>query len=282
MIRKRFYTVLLTCVLALLSISCGSSCQAAPQETKKESVSLLALNREFKPQQGTYYYDVFLNGLKLGKGTIGVLSENGFYKVVVAGKTRKKVSILYKARYRGEVKIEPSPLSPIEANIVQTSGTKKKEIELKFTSNKTIESRETRFENNKINKIKEKEVQSDTFILDPFSTLFLLRQLDWRVGMAEVFDIYSGKKEYELKLVCEGIEYLESSGQRRAAWVIKPEITSIKKGKRKTRSNFRVYLSTDKYKEILKISGTPKIGKIKAKLRRFVPVNSPKAIKFLQ
>lgn len=271
-----------TLILVLLLILFHTCCLASPEESKKETVSLLALDTEFNPREGTYYYDVFLNGLKLGKGTIGLLKENGVYKIIVSGKTREKLSLLYKVRYRGEVRVEPSPLTPIDANIVQSSGAKKKEIELKFTSNKTIESRETRSENNKVSKIKEREVESDTFILDPFSTLLLLRQLDWHIGMAEVFDIYSGSKEYELRLVCEGVDNVESSGKTRAAWVIRPEITSIKKGKRKTRSNFKVYLSTDKSKEILKISGSPDVGKIVAKLRRFVPVNGKKPIKYAQ
>lgn len=265
---------LCTISLIILSLVLYTLCLAAPQETKKETVSEFALDTEFKPQHGTYYYDVFLNGMKLGKGAISVVFEDGFYKIAVAGKTRKNVSMLYKARYRGQVKIDPSPLAPVEANIVQKSGKKKKEIELKFTSNKSIESRETRFENNKITKIKEREVQSDTFILDPFSTVFLLRQLDWHTGMAEVFDIYSGKKQYELKLVCEGLGYVELSKKPQEAWVIRPEITSIKKGVRKTTSNFKVYLSTDKEKEILKISGNPQIGKVVAKLRRFAPAAS--------
>lgn len=263
--------VLFITIFAFVSLTPPAISFAKTQESKKETVSLLSLDDEFQPQEGTYYYDVFLNRLKLGKGAISVKKEEDFYTIAVEGKTKRKVSLVYKARYRGEVRIDPSPLKPIEANIVQTSGKKKKEIEIKFTSEKAIESREVRSENNTITKIKETEIQSDTFILDPFSTLFLLRQLDWHVGMAEVFDIYSGKKQYELKLICEGIDDVESSGAIRTAWVIRPEITSIKKGVKKTRSHFRVYLSTDTFKEILKISGSPKIGKVVAKMRRFAP-----------
>lgn len=244
--------------------------------SRRQKSSELPIDHNFQPKLGTYYYDVFLKNIKIGKGTISVQKEGDIYTISVTGKTNSSITALYKIRYRGMSELKVSPLQPIKAKITQQSGKKKKETQISFTENNVVHSREIRSTKEITTKIRDKIVHSETFVLDPFSTVFLIRRLNWHVGMEETFDLFTGKKQYELKLICQSTQLVKIGGISRQAWVIIPEITSYKKGVKKTRNSFKIYLSLDKEKEILKISGTPKPGSVIAKLRKFSPISPEK------
>ncbi len=266
---KKQWLVAVLLILSLLGSTIPGLAYA--QSTKKQSSDQLTTDPEFNPRQGTYYYDVFWQKVKVGKATITIMKEDDLYKIIVSGKTKSKVSMFYKARYRGEVQMEPDPLKPIQANITEQAGRKKKHTQIRFPQEGMVESTEVESIGDK-KKTEERTFSSETFILDPFSTVFLVRHLDWHVGMAEVFDIFTGKKHYEVKLLCDSIATLEIDGKKREAWVIIPYISSLDGPEKKTKSEFKVYLSKDARKKILKIEGAPRIGKIVALVRKFEPL----------
>lgn len=266
-------TLLILHLLTLLALTIPTiSCQAETENIKKQSSAELLTDPEFRPELGTYYYEVFWGNVRVGKATITIDQENDLYKVIVIAKTSSAVNLFYKARYRGEVEMKPYPLKPIKGTITEKSKKKKKEVKIRFPREDTVEAVATESNDDKNTTVTESEFTSETFILDPFSTVFLVRHLDWYVGMAEVFDIFTGKEQIELKLLCDSITSLKIAGKQRQAWVIIPETTSYKEDKRVTKSEFKVYLSRDAKKEILKIEGTPRIGQVVAKFRKFAPL----------
>jgi hypothetical protein len=212
---------------------------------------------------------VFLKGAKLGRATIKVDRKGDDYVVAVTARTRGIMKYPYKVKYRGEVTVKKDPLQPSTAFIEERTGNKKKTIQAEFPKPNRVTTIEKESKAGGPIDRKEKEFVSETFILDPFSTVFLIRSLDWQIGTAEVFDVFTGNKQYELQLLCRGETVLNVDGIDRNAWEIVPQTRSLKKPHKLKMSGFVVYLSQDERREILKITGEPGIGRIVADLRKF-------------
>jgi hypothetical protein len=240
---------------------------------RKATSADLSIDEEFEPIPGTYYYDVFLKGTKLGRATIEVSRQGDEYIVAVTARTRGVMKYLYKVKYRGHAVVQKDPLQPSSALIEEQTGSKKKTIHAEFPRPDKVTTIEKESKGDGPSVRKEKEFVSESFILDPFSTVFLIRSLDWEIGTDEVFDIFTGNKQYELHLFCRGETVLTVDGVSRDVWEIVPQTRSLKKPQKKKLSGFVVYLSQDERKEILKITGEPKIGKIVANLRKFAESN---------
>ena len=240
------------------------------QVTERKATSgELDILKEFDPTPGTYYYDVFLKGTKLGRASIAVDRNGDEYVVAVKARTRGILKHLYKIKYKGEVAVTRNPLQPQTAKIIEQTGSKKKTINAEFESHNRIVVKEEESKGNNPPKFKTKEYESESFILDPFSIVFLIRSLDWQVGTSEVFDLFTGAKQYEIHLRCKEETVLTVDGVVRPCWVIVPETRTLKTPQEVKMSGFKIYLSQDERKEILKITGDPKIGRIVANLRKF-------------
>ena len=237
---------------------------------KKISTSELSIASEFQPNIGVHYYDVLLDGVQIGKATISVKEDKGLYTIEVRAKTRSSISALYKVRYKGEVTVQPYPLKPVAASIEEQTGRKGKQIAIDFQQENKVDVTETRLKKGKTVNTQDYFFESESFILDPFSTLFLVQSLDWDVGMAEVFEIVTGKRHYELKLNCDREATLEIGGKSRDVWVISPRAVSISgKDKKPKMTSYEVFLSQDSAREILLISGKIKMGRVEARKRKF-------------
>ncbi len=258
-------------ILAVLLVL-GKGYSADAGDNRKKSSGSLPVDVEFQPELGTYHYDVYWRKMRVGKASITIEREAELYKVIVAAKTNKKVSLLYKAKYRGEVKMESYPLTPIKAEIREQAGKKTKTINIDFPETDRVKAVEVKTEKGKEPRITEREFTSETFVLDPFSTVFLVRQLDWQVGMAEVFDLFTGKKKYELQLLCDSVTTLTVGKHQREVWVIIPQTKSLEEDGEVKKSDFKVYLSKDGNREVLKIEGAPRVGRIIARIRKFEPL----------
>lgn len=237
---------------------------AVPQNSAE-----LPILEEFHPRQGTYLYDVFWQGIHIGDATLSLTLLGDTYKIRVHAKTVKNIDFFYRLRYNGEVEIEPTTLIPRTATIKETSGSKKKEISFSFPEKDRAEGITIEKKRGKKKEIKKTEAISDTFILDPFSIVFLIRNLDWHVGMAGIFDVFTGEKQYKLSLQCKKRISLNMAGEKKEAFVIHPVATNPLKKKKKVNTSFRIYLSTDARREILKIEGVPRVGRVEAHMRTF-------------
>lgn len=265
------YCLTIVCSIIFLngSIFADTSADAYQATQRKATSGELDILKEFDPTPGTYYYDVFLKGTKLGRASIAVDRNGDEYVVAVKARTRGILKHLYKVKYKGEVAITKNPLLPQTAKIVEQTGSKKKTINAEFESHDRIVVTEEEVKGNSPAKVKTKEYDSESFILDPFSIVFLIRSLDWQVGTSEVFDLFTGAKQYEIHLLCKEETALTVDGVIRPAWVIVPETRTLTEPQEVKMSGFKIYLSQDERKEILKITGDPKIGRIVANLRKF-------------
>ena len=258
--------LLLTLVLCLPCLCVGAS-SARPAEqlpVGDESVS-----QAFKPVSGTHYYDVFLGTVKLGKATISVHQEADGYVVKVAARTRRAMQAFYKITYRGHAVVKSEPLSPQSVKIMEQSGKKQKNIEAEYQAPNRLSSVEVTQKKGEKTTVKEKAFESKSFLLDPFSTIFLIRSLDWQVGDRKIFDIFTGKEQFEFELYCSQEKVLKINGTTRKAWKIIPIARTRTQPVKTVMSGWTIYLSQGERKEILQIVGHPKIGKIVAKMRKF-------------
>ena len=241
-------------------------------EERKEFTSELPIDNGFLPYLGTHYYDVFLQDVLIGRATVEVQKTDGEYQIKVNAKTRSVLNSLYKVRYRGEVSFLTDPLKPINASILEQTGSKSKHMAIEFDQSDKVSVVEIEQKGKKPATRKMQNFESDGFILDPFSTVYLIRSIDWRAGLTEIFDVVTGNKQYELRLICKGISTLNINEETRDAWVITPQIKRVGKEsdpKDPAASLWEIYVSRDEMREILKISGNPKIGRVVAQMRKF-------------
>ncbi len=267
-------TVTFTLVLLFFCVFGAVAVSANDGRGLQTKISDSLPDSEFHPELGTYHYDVQWGGIQVGKVFIIIDKEGDKYRVVVSGKTSQKINLLYRAKYRGEVQFDPDPLTPITAEILQKSRKDTKSIHMTFPQRNRVESVEVKKGQNKPPRTTYREFTSDTFILDPFSTLFLVRQLDWHVGMAEVFDIFTGKEKYELRLLCDSVTTLKVGKRERSAWLIMPRLISSKDGKEVKKNTLQVYLARDESREVLRIDVEPQVGTVEVHLKKFVRVST--------
>ena len=274
-VRKHIYYLFVASffiLFFLITPATVSSQEPASSPVRKNNSGELSIDTDFDAIPGTYYYDVFLKGIRLGKATITVTKNDEEYTVQVTAKTRGIVKYLYKVKYRGEVAVTTNPLQPITAIIEEESGIKKKTIHVNFPKPNKVTAVEFESKHGQPPTRTENEFNSESFVLDPFSIVYLIRSLKWEVGTAEIFDVFTGKKQYEIQLVCRGETVLDINGVKRRAWEIIPQTRTLTKPQELRMSGFVIYLSNDPLKEILKITGHPKIGRIVVKVRKFSPM----------
>ncbi len=265
------FTAVLLLIGYAIFIQTDACLLAAPERT----VENLSIDPEFQPQSGTYHYQVAWNKVNVGTARISVEQENDQYTIAVHAETNSKLDRIYKIRYRGESLISDDPFSPIEAKIHERVKSTKKETVIKFQENGAIKSTETKSKKGKPAKETELEIQTENFTLDPFSATFLVRRLDWEVGMEEIFDVFTGDDQYLLELKCIQKKTIEIAGKKREAWEIVPELTNLDKKEqekdKKQMNDMWIYVSADETKEMLKIKVALKIGYFRIILEKFEP-----------
>ncbi len=230
------------------------------------SLSRLVAHGKFYPLAGVNSYDIYLNDIKLGRATINVKRQGEEFVLQVVGKVRSFINNLFTMKYRGHAVISPS-VQPSEAMIEERKGSKTKTYLMKFIEPNRAVTVQIEEKPGKIPKRAQQEFVSESLVLDPFSAVFFIRSREWRLGEEQVFDVLTGKKQYELRLGCKGETKLRVDGELREAWEIVLESRSVE-DPRKIKVSGIVYLSKDSQREIIKVAGKHKIGKIKANMRR--------------
>ena len=268
------FIAILTAILVLavadgVSVLQPAGIAAREPETLQQgqnAIARLAIDEDFNPLAGAYSYDLFLNGVRLGKASLEVKKTGDDFILKVAARTRSVFNSVY--RYRGHAVMSPKPVQPSEAVIEEKKGSKTKTFLLKFPEPNRASAVQIEAGPGKEPKQTHQEFSSESFVLDPFSTVFLIRSLDWRVGDVQVFDILTGKKQYELQLTCRGDTVLDVSGQQREAWEIVAQTRSLEPPRKIKLSGFVISLAKDSHREILKVTGRHKIGRIVVDMRK--------------
>jgi hypothetical protein len=235
----------------------------------------LPVDHKFAPRAGTYYYLFDLNDISIGSGSVIIGKEGDLYKVNISAQTNSTIDRLYRIRYKGENLINTDNHSPIESKIDQQIKSVKKETTISFQDDGTIKTLEKKHKKGKTD-LDTREIHTEKFTLDPISVAYLVRVLDWKAGVEQIFDIYNGKNKYLLRLKCTGMTTFRSGDENRDAWVIVPVIHKISRDgedKKKKPIDMKILVSADETKDVLEIDASHKFGHLRAVMERFEPAD---------
>jgi hypothetical protein len=246
-----------------------------------EGTSAIPIDHKFKPRLGTYNYKVEFNNLDIITASVVVALDGDLYKMQVSAETTGAVDKIFKMRYKGEAVTDTVPIAPIETKTQQKVRSKEKDITISFQENGKIKTTEKKFKNGDTVSFDVRKLQTERFTLDPFSASYLVRVLDWQVGRAQVFDVYTGKGQYELILKCIGETTIDFAGEKRKAWVIVPDIKQLDDSNqyvemKKKPSNMKMYVSADENKDILKMEASHTLGYFRVTMVNFQPAEQNK------
>jgi hypothetical protein len=274
------------CIMGLITAVLIMVCSASfMQENAFASgftgnVPPVPIDHKFKPRLGTYNYKVEFNSIGIGIASVAVGLDGDLYKMQILAETIGVVDRIYRIRYRGEAITDTDSISPVETKIHQTVKSKEKDLTMLFQDNGTIKTKERKSENGGPAQYDEWKLQTEKFTLDPFSAAYLVRVLDWEAGRAQVFDLYTGKGQYELRLKCDSGSTIDFGGVKRKVWVIIPDLKKMDDNNRpvemkKKPSSVKIYISADEYKDILKMEASHTLGYFRVVLDSFEPAEAP-------
>jgi hypothetical protein len=230
---------------------------------------------DFKPKLGTYYYCFEFNSMNIGTACIAIQHEGDLYTMNVNARTSSKIDYLYKIRYQGRSTLDTDPLAPKVTTISQTVKSKEKDLIIRFQGDGSIQTSETVTVSGEYDNSDQRRIHPERFTVDPFSATYLARGYEWKVGAEQTFDVYTGKKRYELHLKCVDKTLLDMNGSRRAAWVIVPSGRCLDDSKpadpKKKPADIKIYLSADDSKDVLRVEATHTMGTFLVYLDRFDP-----------
>ena len=226
----------------------------------------------FDPNAGHYEYEVSWQGIPAAEVSIDVKREADTLRVVATANTYRGIDIFYKLRYRAEGLLSAFDFYPKKTIIDQRENSRIVNTQITFLDKGRIFSVRSR-------KGQDPEVYNfdpENFTLDPFSASFVARGSDWKLGETRQFDTFNGKTRYLISLTAEDLVTMRVNGQERKVWVISPKVENLSSpdSKKKLR-RAHIYISADKYREILMIKSEVFIGSVSTKLVSFEPYAEP-------
>lgn len=268
-----------TIIIAMMLFSLGGFW--CPLQSQELTGPPLPVDPRFKPRLGTYFYRFDFNNMNIGTATVAIDREGDLYKVKVLAQTNSTIDRIYKIRYRGESIMDTSPsITTIQTKTQQQVKSVEKDITMKFQQNGDIKTIEKKSEDGDTVEYEVREYQPEKFTVDPFAATYLVRGLEWSVGKDQVFDVYGGKRPYELRLRCDRMESFDAGGIRRNVWVIIPTVRKFDENgqeipPKKKPAQTKIYLSADEFKDVLKIESSHSMGYFRVTLDRFEAAISP-------
>lgn len=226
----------------------------------------------FRPQLGTYTYEVSWQGIPAAEGTIALEQEGLYLKLKATARTYSAIDFFYRLRYLAEGMVSLVDFTPVSTSMTLRENSKEKLTTIRFHPDGTIEGqRETVGKN-----ITPFKFNPNNFTLDPFSAAMIARALPWEVGKSFVFDAFNGKSRYLLTLKADAKETIEVNRVERPVWLIKPTVENlVNPAQSKKLREARIYLTADDSREVLKIESEVFVGTVRTKLVSFSPSSSP-------
>lgn len=223
----------------------------------------------FEPALGTYEYSVGWEGIPAASATVTIDEENGHYKVTAAARTLSAIDIFYKLRYTAVSSIDGLNLAPNKLHIIHDENSKHKEIVIDYDKNGFVHASRTQQNGADDKRL---DFLPHNMMLEPISAAFLARAVDWKVGDTKVFDVFNGKSRYLISLNALDKKFITHQGQNREVFVISPRVRTLTttKANEKLREA-KIYLTTDKTRDILKIESSVFIGTVDTELESFIP-----------
>ncbi len=257
---------MLTFSLAVINPVLG---ELAPEEKMEiKTPSYFPIMSQFKPELGTYVYDVSWQGIPAATVSFVVDKEGYDYKLSTRVKTSKGVSIFYKLKYNANASLSSIDLYPKDSYYYEKENSKEKITTITFTPDGFITSK--RIKNGKDDGTS--HFKTNNMTLEPFSAAFLARSLTWDKNEVREFDTYVGKSRYIIKLTGLDKIKMDVNGQERDVWVVSPEVKKLGKKKYSKLRKAKIYITADSKRELLEIKSQVFIGSVKTKLESFTPL----------
>lgn len=260
--------------LAVLAV-CGASplhADITPDLVKVSTPIYRPQLDQFEPVMGTYTYDVHWQGIPAATATMQVVRQGESYRLVAKAKTARAIDLFYKLRYHAEGLISMFDLLPSRTVISQRENSKIKDTEIAYLSDGEILSirRQSDWKEAQIVRF-----NPENQTLEPFSAAFLARSLDWTPGQVRQFDTFNGKTRYLITLEAIDEVMMNVNGEPRRVWVISPKVENLTAKRLSKLRDARIYVTADRYREVLKIVSEVFIGSVTAELVSFTPEARP-------
>lgn len=246
----------------------------AAQAEELSSAEVIVKTPEYAPEsnvnfrEGQYVYEVSWQGIPAAEAILDVAQIGTQYRLTAKARSLEFIDIFYKLRYQAEGVISAVNFAPYKTVIHQSENSRVKDTLIEFSKDGEIFSK---LEN--VGKAtKTLRFRPDNFTLDPFSASFLARSLSWSPGVTREFDTFDGKSRYLVKLTCTDRIKIKINGSDRDVLVISPEVFNLNKGeKHKKLKKAEMYVTDDRYREVLALNSKVFIGTVKTELKSFSP-----------
>jgi len=255
----------------------GMDCLCAFSGTESSTGNTLAYSlaprktEDFKPRLGTYFYNVKWLGIRAADTTVTVARNDEYYRVVADTATSRFIDQILKLRYRCEGLIRLHDFMPIETILDFRKRSRHRHTKIRYLNDGNIEVTETKAKKKQKPRTEIKNIQSEGFVLEPFSASFLARGFNWRKGVVQQLEVITGKKRYLVTLTCLDKVQVTDGDALTEAWIIRPIVKNLNKPKSKPRhGSTRIYLSTDESRDLLMMKSRTLVGPVKVELERFV------------
>ena len=226
----------------------------------------------FRPRLGTYYYKIKWGSMEAAEAKISMEAEGDYYRIVADAKPTEFIDNIYKIRYRGEGVINADDYTAVETVFEDRTRSRQIRTEIHYHDSGEIESVTVKKKKKKPPKTKVRKFEPQGEVLDAFSAVFLALSFDWRVGLSQQFEVFTGKKNYLVTLVCVETTQVEHREKEITCWVVVPTVIDTGKPNKKPRfTKTKIYISADPSRAVLKVKTKAGIGTVKAKLKGFEP-----------
>ena len=266
------YSRINTLWIAAVFITLLGSVSVQAQASGLEEAKLSAEASNFQPRLGTYYYKIKWGSMEAAEAKISMQAEGEFYRIVADAKPTEFIDNIYRIRYRGEGVINAEDYTAVETIFEDRTRSREIRTEIHYRDSGEIEAVTVKKKKQKPPKTKVRKFEPQGEVLDAFSAVFLALSFDWRVGLSEQFEVFTGKKNYLVTLVCVGTTPVEHREKDIACWVVVPTVVDTQKPDKKPKfTRTKIYISADPSRAVLKVKTKAGIGTVKAKLKGFEP-----------
>jgi Protein of unknown function (DUF3108) len=227
----------------------------------------------FKIRTGELEYSISWNGISVASVKVVTRIIGSDLKVECSVSTSSVISLFYTLRYQAYSKLKLPSFEHGTTVLRQTENQKLKYTTIATTYNSKISQREISSYSWKSTKGENSiKFRLENFTLDPLAAIFIARSLKWQLGESKSFDVFDGKTRYLVKLKLDSIEpnKLNIAGiKSKELLVFIPTVYNLNKRERhKKLYTAKIYLSNDKFRDILKLESRVLLGSVKGVLSK--------------
>ncbi|MCB0320523.1 MAG: DUF3108 domain-containing protein [Bdellovibrionales bacterium] len=269
--RSLFSTFLFILFSCFIMSGYGEAVHAAELESDEVQVTTPVYFPvgDYEFREGTFQYEVSWQGIPAALAQITTKKSGDRYEVYMSARTNKVVDIFYRLRYAALGSLSALDFSPGYLQIDQRENQKVTKAIIRFSETGRIQSELTKTGKDP----KEYDFTSENFTMEPLSAAFLARSLAWKPGDVREFDTFDGKTRYLITLKCVDLISVKVNNEKRRVWVVEPKVVNLNKNeKSKKLRKAHIYVTADKYRDLLQLQSEVFVGSVTTKLKSFKPL----------